>query len=179
MLIRTRKCKLSLIAFLEKFSNSLNFSTKICSAERDHFIVKLIGLKDISSLHIQWNKMVLSIFHVFQLNLEPTHDFRAKCLISKPYTTGKFMKSNYTTTSWNYKVHVDHSTHENLQYQLQWPVYLNLKTHFIILPLDSVEKVKRNCSILIAIIKLIKLCVRLGIAVRGQWDDKALNSNDI
>ena len=83
------------------------------------------------------------------------------------------------TSSWNYKVHVDHSTHETLQYQLQWPVYWNLKTHFIILALDSVEEGKKNRSILTAIIKLIKFCVRNGVAVRGHRDDGALNSNDI
>ena len=58
-------------------------------------------------------------------------------------------------------------------------VYWNLKTHFIILVLDSVEKVKKNRSILAAIIKLIKFCVRNGIAVRGHREDGPLNSNEI
>ena len=63
--------------------------------------------------------------------------------------------------------------------KLQWPVYYNLKTHFIILALDSVEKVKKNRSILTANIKSIKFCVGNGIAVRVHRDDGALNSNDI
>ena len=177
MLTRTWKCKLSTIAFLEKISNSLNFSTKISSVERDHCIVKLLGLKDISSLHTQWNKMVFPIFHVFQLNLHMI--FESNVSFQNHIQIGKFMKWNYMTSSWNYKVHVDHSTHETLQYQLQWPVYWNLKTHFIILALDSVEEGKKNRSILTAIIKLIKFCVRNGVAVRGHRYDGALNSNDI
>ena len=121
--------------------------------------------------HTQWNKMVFPIFYVFQLNLhmisEPNVSFQSHIQI------GKFMKWNYMTSSWNYKVHVDHSTHETLQYELQWPVYWNLRTHFIILALDSVEKVKKNRSILTAIIKSIKFCVRNGIAVRAHRDDGA------
>ena len=114
MLIRTWKCKLSTIAFLEKISNSLNFSTKISSVERDHCIAKLLGLKDISSLHTQWNKMVFPIFHVFQLNLHMI--FESNVSFQNHIQIGKFMKWNYMTSSWNYKVHVDRSTHESLQY---------------------------------------------------------------
>ena len=44
---------------------------------------------------------------------------------------------------------------------------------------DSVERVKSNRSILTAIIKSVEFCGRNGIAIRGHWDDGALNSNDI
>ena len=63
--------------------------------------------------------------------------------------------------------------------KLQLPVYWDLKAHCIILVVDSVEKVKKNRSILTAITKSIKFCVGNGIAVPGHLDDGALNSNDI
>ena len=63
--------------------------------------------------------------------------------------------------------------------KLQWPVYWDLKTHCKILASDSAEKVKKNLSVLTAIIKSIKFYVGNGIAVPGHLDDGALNSNDI
>ena len=48
------------------------------------------------------------------LPTQPTHDFPAE--FQNHIKTGKFIKWNYMTSSWNYKVHVDHSTHETLQY---------------------------------------------------------------
>ena len=96
-----------------KFSELL-YKDQFKKLELDHFIVKFLGLKDISSLRTQWNKMVFPIFHVFQLNLhmisQPNVSFQNHMQI------GKFIKWNYMTSSWNYKVHVNHSTHETLQY---------------------------------------------------------------
>ena len=97
--------------------------------ERDHCIVKLLGLKVISLLHTQWSKMVFPIFHIFQLNLhmvsEPNVSFQNHIQI------GKFMKWNYMTSSWNYKLHVDRSTHETLQYhQTSMTCLLEFKNTF-------------------------------------------------
>ena len=116
MLRRTWKCKLSTFEFLEKISelSELHYKDQFKKGEQNHCIAKLLGLKNISLLHTQWKKMVFPIFHFFQLILymisEPNVSFQNHIQI------GKFMKWNYMTSSWNYKVHVDHSAHETLQY---------------------------------------------------------------
>ena len=95
-----------------KFSE-LFYQDQFKKVERDHCIAKLLGFKDITLLHTQWNKMVFPIFPVFQLNVHmisgPNVSFQNHIQI------GKFMKWNYMTRSWNYKVHVGHFTLETLQ----------------------------------------------------------------
>ena len=106
---------------------------------------------------------------------QPTHGFRAKRLISKPYSNRK-------------KIHDDLSTHETLQYHLTSMAHLlefkktfyNPRTridHNI--NENSIERVKANRSILAAIIKPFEFCGRNDIAVRGHRDDGALNSSNI
>ena len=109
---------------------------------------------------------------------QPTHGFRAKCLISKPYTNWK-------------KIHDDLSTHETLQYHVtSMARLLEFKNKFYNpstridhnVNEDSVERVKTNRSILTAItaiIKSIEFCGRNGIVVRGHRDDGTLTSSGI
>ena len=158
--------------------SELLYKDQFKKVERDHCIVKLLGLKDISLLHTQQNKMAFPIFHVFLLNLhmisEPNVSFQNRI------QTGKFMNE----ITWQLHDIIKFMSIIPLRKlciitKLQWPIYWNLKTCFIILALDSVEKVKKNRSILTAIIKSIKFCVRNGIAVCGHWEVGALNSNDI
>ena len=48
-----------------------HYANKSRKTGKKSLISKLLGLKDINSLHTQWKKMVFSVFHVsfFQLNL--------------------------------------------------------------------------------------------------------------
>ena len=116
MLMKTWKCKLLIIACLEQFSNSLKVTKQINleKLEWDHCIVKLFGLKDINSLHIEDGGVA---FHVSfsQLNLRTV--FKRNNLFQNHTRIGKksmtifpLMKLSSIT-------------------QLQWPVYWNLKRH--------------------------------------------------
>ena len=95
---------------------------------------------------------------------QPIHGFRAKRLISKPYTNWK-------------KIHDDLSTHETLHYRLtSMAQLLEFKKTFYNpstridhnINEDSIERVRANRSILTAIVKSIDFCGRNGIAVRGH-----------
>ena len=150
-----------------KFSELL-YKDQFKKVERDPCIVRLLGLKGILK--------------------ETRWCFLSSMSSNSTYTWFPSQMSHFKTiykleSSWN---EITWQVYEIAKFmsiiplmklcnipKLQWPVYCNLKTHFIILALDSVEKVKKNRSILTAIIKSIKFCVRNGIAVRGHRDDGA------
>ena len=156
-----------------KFSELL-YKDQFKKVERDHCIVKLLGLKGV-------------------LN-ETRWCFLSSMSSNSTYTWLPSQMSHFRTiykleSSWN---EITWQVHKIAKFmsiiplmklcnitKLQWTVHYNLKTHFIILALDSVEKVKKNRWILTATVKSIKFCAGNGIAVRGHLDDGALNSNHI